>query len=104
MAIFKANNWPTTKVFTWIRKITPACKDITRLLSQSIDRRLPMYRRLGIWLHFTVCDLCLRYSKHLAFIRQASRSMPKHLAEMSPASLPEAAKESIRHELNGTQR
>jgi hypothetical protein len=104
MAVFKPNGWPTTKVFTWIRKITPPCKDITRLLSQSIDRRLPMYRRLGVWLHFTVCESCLRYANHLAFIRQVSRSMAEHLVEMSPASLPEAAKERISHEFNGAHR
>jgi hypothetical protein len=37
------------------------------------------------------------------FIRQASRSMPEHLAEMSPATLPQAAKKRIRHAFNGTQ-
>jgi hypothetical protein len=104
MAIFKPNSWSTTKVFTWIRKITPPCKDITRLLSQSMDRRLPMYKRLGVWLHFRVCDLCPRYAKHLAFVRQASRSMPEHLMGMSLASLPEAAKERISHEFSGAQR
>jgi hypothetical protein len=104
MAIFKPKSWPTTKVLTWIRKFTPPCKEITRLLSQSIDRRLPIYKRLGVWLHFAVCDLCRRYAKHLAFIRQASRSMPGHLAEMSPASLPQAAKKRIKHGFNDTQR
>jgi hypothetical protein len=103
MAIFKPNSWPTTKVLTWIRKITPPCKEITRLLSQSIDRRLPMYRPLGVWLHFVVCGSCRRYAKQLVFIRQASRSMPEHLAEMSPATLPQAAKKRIRHAFNGTQ-
>jgi hypothetical protein len=68
MAIFKPKSWPTTKVLTWIRKFTPPCKEITRLLSQSIDRRLPIYRRLGVWLHFAVCDLCRR--------RQAPRVHP----------------------------
>ena len=101
MTNFKHNKWPKTKLVTWIQKVTPPCREITYLLSQSMDRRLPMHKRLGIWLHFTVCDFCMRYSEHLAFIRRASRSMPEHLAEMLPRSLPEAAKERMRHKLGG---
>jgi hypothetical protein len=103
MTNFKPNSWPKTTLVTWIRKMTPPCKEVTRLLSQSMDRRLPTRKRLGIWLHFTVCDFCMRYAKHLAFIRQASRSIPEHLAEISPASLPDAARERIRHKLGGAK-
>jgi hypothetical protein len=104
MTNFKHHNWPKTKLVTWIRKVTPRCREITHLLSQSMDRRLTIHKRLGIWLHFTVCDFCVRYSEHLAFIRRASRSIPERLTEMLPRSLPEAAKERMRHKLAGARR
>ena len=104
MTNFKPNNWSTTKLVTWIWKITPPCKEVTRLLSQSMDRRLPMHKRLGIWLHFTVCDFCMRYTRHLAFIRQASRSMAEHAEQISSASLSDSAKKRMKHELGSAHR
>ena len=51
------------------------CRQITRLISQSMDARLPWYRRLAIRLHLLYCLGCRRYSAQLEFLRWASRGL-----------------------------
>ena len=46
-----------------------SCKQITALISESMDRKLPIYRRIGIRIHLMMCYLCRRYKKQLLFLR-----------------------------------
>ena len=46
-----------------------SCKQITALISLSMDTKLPMYKRMGIRFHLMMCVLCRRYQKQLLFIR-----------------------------------
>jgi hypothetical protein len=46
----KPHSWLTTRIVTRIEAITPSCKDMTHLLSQSMDCRLALRKRLGIWI------------------------------------------------------
>lgn len=54
-------------------RITPPCEKITRLISDSMDRRLNPFKYLLMRLHLMVCKLCERYRAQLLFIRQAIR-------------------------------
>ena len=47
------------------------CKDISHLISRSMDQKLPLRIRLGIKFHLMMCDLCLRYKKQLELIHKA---------------------------------
>lgn len=49
------------------------CKHASRLVSQSMDRRLSMRERLGLWLHLLICDACSQFSRQIALLRQAVR-------------------------------
>lgn len=49
------------------------CAEATRLLSDALDRPLPLGRRLGLRLHLLVCRWCDRYGRQLRFIRDALR-------------------------------
>jgi hypothetical protein len=49
------------------------CKDVTRLLSQAQDARLPFLMRMRVRAHLTVCDLCSRFDAQLRFLREAAR-------------------------------
>jgi hypothetical protein len=88
--------WLIEKMVGFIARITPHCHDITRLLSQSMDRRLPLRTRLAIRLHFEICVWCNRYGQELAVIRKASRSAPERAEKISQASLPEEARKRIK--------
>lgn len=74
----------TFEMFIW--KITPTCAEMTRLASQSQDRRLTILQRVRIRLHFLICVWCKRYFQQLAAIRATARSC----AEQEPAN-PESA-------------
>jgi hypothetical protein len=86
--------WLIEKIVGFIARITPPCHDITRLLSQSMDRQLPLHTRLAIRLHFEICVWCKRYGQQLAVIRQASRS--ECAEKISQASLPDEARKRIK--------
>lgn len=75
-----------------------SCKKITALISESMDRRLPLYRRLGIKLHLMMCYLCRRYEKQLLFIRSILQTEDR-VDEINCASLSPEAKEKIKKKL-----
>ena len=56
------------------------CKEVSRLVSQGLDRRLGFGERLAVRVHLAICDGCTNFSKQMAFLRKA---MAK-LAEQSP--------------------
>ena len=46
------------------------CSDISRLVSQSMDERLPLHQRAGIKFHLMMCRYCVRYVRQLKLMRQ----------------------------------
>jgi hypothetical protein len=90
------NRWLIEKMVGFVASITPPCDDITRLLSQSIDRQLPVHTRLAIRLHFEICVWCKRYGQQLEVIRKASRSVSERAEQISQAFLPEEARKRIK--------
>ena len=48
-----------------------SCKEATRLLSQAQDRSLNYRERVKLRLHLGVCVACNRFSRQLAFMRDA---------------------------------
>lgn len=58
-----------------------SCKDAATLISRSLDDKLPIYRRIQIFIHLSVCDLCTLYSNQLTMIRQALLSCVKDMGD-----------------------
>jgi hypothetical protein len=52
-----------------------SCKEVTRLVSQGLDRRLGFFERLGLRVHLWICDGCTNFSKQMAFLRKALREI-----------------------------
>jgi hypothetical protein len=52
-----------------------SCKDVTRLLSESMDATLPVGKRVGVRLHLLICKLCRRYERQLLLIRETARRL-----------------------------
>ncbi len=48
-----------------------SCKEATRLLSQAQDRPLTYSDRVKLRLHLAACVACTRFSRQLAFMREA---------------------------------
>ncbi len=75
----------------------PNCRETARLVSESMDRKLPLFKRMTIWLHLRMCRYCRRFEQQLAKIRQISRYINQHLEALdSSAALPDEARERIR--------
>ena len=55
---------------TWFRH---QCKDVSRLISQAQDVRLPFLARLRVRLHLTLCAMCSRFEAQLKFLREAAQ-------------------------------
>ncbi len=50
-----------------------SCKEISHLVSESLDRKLPFHQRLQVRLHLLMCQFCSRFRKQLLFLRDAAR-------------------------------
>ena len=76
------------------------CKEVTRLISESLDRELPLYQRMGIRIHLLMCKFCSRYRKQLLFLRATMRLHVEHSEDMEPSiKLPPEARERIRQSI-----
>lgn len=75
------------------------CRQVTRLISQSLDVRLPWYQRLGIRLHLVYCIWCRRYAAQLQWLRKAARQLHAETAGANPQQLSPEAKAQIRARL-----
>ena len=76
------------------------CEQITELVSEAMDRKLPLSRRMGIRFHLMMCKLCSRYERQLKILRKAAL----HFANVGnttqgPHRLSEDAKHRIKHKL-----
>ena len=79
-----------------------SCKEATRLVSDSLDRKLQLRVLLLLRIHLLLCKFCTRYRKHLLFIREAIRRHPdrvERLEEPSSPSLSPEARERIKRSL-----
>ncbi len=66
MKVFRRANYAMMRLMV---RVLPSCKDIAELISQSMDHRLPLRKRLSIRLHLSLCGLCRRYEKQLHLLR-----------------------------------
>ena len=78
------------------------CKDVTRLLSESMDHSLPIGRRVGVRFHLLLCKFCARYERQLLLIRETVRqlaAMEDAYGSLTVERLSGEAKERIRKSL-----
>ena len=71
------------------------CRHITRLISQSMDARLPWPRRLAIRLHLLYCLGCRRYAAQLRFLRRAGRQLAAQALQAPPVALSSEARQQM---------
>ncbi len=56
-----------------------SCKEVSRLLSESMERKLSFWERIGLWFHLSMCKLCKGFSKDLQQLREAARRHAQHV-------------------------
>ena len=53
------------------------CKEISKLISASLDHKLTWWQRINLWMHIGMCGLCWRFRKDLLHIHEEAH----HYAE-----------------------
>lgn len=55
----------------------PSCKEVSRLLSDRLDRRLSLMDSLGLRLHLAMCNACSRVAQQFELLRNGIAELPK---------------------------
>jgi hypothetical protein len=103
-SVLARRNWFQTALVKFIGKRTPKCREVVRILSQSIDSKPPLSMRLKLRLHYLICAWCQRYEKQLHELRKFASSVPDHTDAFSNDTLSTTAKERIKEALRETHR
>lgn len=72
-----------------------SCKEASKLVSESLDLRLPLKTRLRLRLHLSMCRICTAYYRQLHFLRRVIGVLPDHVEAVNPEPLSEEAKQRI---------
>lgn len=89
-------NWFQLRVVLLITAITPRCPEVTRLLSESMEKPLPLLTRMRLRLHYLMCSFCERYARQLKAIRSLAGEFPEKIGEASEEKLSDEVKERMR--------
>jgi hypothetical protein len=54
-----------------------SCREVHRLVAESLDRELPFWERVELRVHLQLCVECTRFKKQMQFLRDAMRRIPQ---------------------------
>jgi hypothetical protein len=98
-SVLARRNWLQTKLVIFIGKHTPKCREMVRILSQSMDQPMPLTMRIKRRLHFLICCWCQLYEEHLRYIHETARQFPEHADQASGDIFPPDTKERIKQKV-----
>jgi Putative zinc-finger len=74
-----------------------SCKEVTELVSQSLDRRLSLREWMQLRMHLLMCDACSRFKRQAEFLHRAARDYARRgLAAAQQWTLSQSARQRIR--------
>ena len=71
------------------------CKEISKLVSESLDRELPLRQRMAMRLHLMMCAMCRAYEKQTHLLRNAMRTYGRQNNEKLPEESRQRIKKAI---------
>ncbi len=75
-----------------------SCKDVSKLVSESLEHPLPFRKRMGVRMHLMMCSLCRRYQRQMLQLRALVKGAAASEPESGP--LPEDVKIRIKKRLS----
>ena len=75
------------------------CRDVSRLVSDSMERQLPLGQRMQVRMHLMLCRLCAGFARQIRLLRRAAKQdSERSAADLSTpgATLSEEARERIK--------
>ena len=79
-----------------IGAMCPCCRDMARLSSQSLDRKLNLRERIGMRIHGWICSWCVDYSDQVQIVNDSVKSEGESLAELKDDELSDECRARIR--------
>ena len=55
----------------------PSCKEVSKLLSERLDRKLGLMDYLGLRFHLAMCKACARVERQFQVLRNGMVELPK---------------------------
>jgi predicted anti-sigma-YlaC factor YlaD len=55
----------------------PSCKEVTRLVSEGLDRELGFGERVALRVHFMMCKGCRNFEDQMAQLRKAIQDLAR---------------------------
>lgn len=84
----------------FILRTLPPCKEIVKIVSASLDRRLTLRERAVMRLHLVACKPCVRYMEQSQFLSSAASQLDENLKdELFTGKLSDEARERIKNVL-----
>ena len=80
------------------------CREVSKLVSESMERNLPFGTRVQVRMHLMLCRFCAGFARQLRLLRRAARQNPERLAgspSTPEATLSQEARERIKTVLRG---
>ena len=93
------SNWITAKLANLVWRMTPDCREVTRLTSEGRDRSLALGTRLRLGLHRCFCKWCARYAKQLDLLHEANQLFAKNADQIDGPGLDSGAKARMKRAL-----
>ncbi len=88
-------------LFVWHK--LPACKEMVKIITASMDSKLSWREWLMMKLHLLACDPCVNFLKQLNFIKTALSHNDEHLGDAQHISLSDTARERIKDALDSAK-
>ncbi|HXG94450.1 MAG TPA: hypothetical protein VNN73_19060 [Blastocatellia bacterium] len=88
----------------FVARRLPTCKELAPWMSESLEHKLPLRRRVILRIHYLYCVWCLRYLKQLRLMRKAAHyhSSPDEDKPAAPeTTLSPEARERLKRALSG---
>lgn len=82
------------------------CKEVTQLVSESLDHKLSLWKRANLWMHLCMCRLCWGFRKSVLHVHQATRRQAKEVernhADLA-IKLPEDSRQRLKQLIRSQQ-
>jgi hypothetical protein len=82
-----------------------SCKQVSHLVSESLDRKLPFWTCMQLWMHLGMCGLCFRFRKTMVRVDNEVRQHADEVENTSTdsdAKLSDEARDRIRAALKNS--
>jgi predicted anti-sigma-YlaC factor YlaD len=71
-----------------------SCKDVCHIVSESLDGKLPLHKRLSVRFHLLMCKACQRMVRQMELLRAAAHRYESGKDKKSPPDQEALSKEA----------